>query len=163
MTGGSRKPKSTNSLGRTFFNYVDQILAFFDLLPLRTLTLSTLTRKRHFWTTYPPPLVKVVKECPPNVLLWRLRTIFAASSARFILIGFDTHILIEELRASNRGNNCENAKLGTSKKHNKHNWVVFVAYFTVKYLSRLAKGQIISKANCQVMNSSKKTNQWISF
>ena len=50
-----------------------------------------------------------------NVLLWRLRTIFAASSARFILIGFDTHILIEELRASNRGNNCENAKLGTSK------------------------------------------------
>ena len=52
---------------------------------------------------------------PPNVLLWRLRTIFAASSARFILIGFDTHILIEELRASNRGNNCENAKLGTSK------------------------------------------------
>ena len=52
---------------------------------------------------------------PPNVLLWRLRTIFAASSARFILIGFDTHILIEELRASNRGNNCENAKLGNSK------------------------------------------------
>ena len=52
-------------------------------------------------------------------------------------------------------------KAGHLKKHNKHNWVVFVAYFTVKYLSRLAKGQIISKANCQVMNSSKKTNQWI--
>ena len=50
----------------SFKNYVDKFWAFFEhlLTPLTFSTLWTLTKNRHFLTTYPSPLVNVVCERP---------------------------------------------------------------------------------------------------
>ena len=52
----------------TFIDYEDTILLFFDHLPTSAWTFLALNvdKNRVFWITYPPLLVHLVIEGPPN-------------------------------------------------------------------------------------------------
>ena len=64
------KVVAMHSPGRkgAFTNYVDKFLAFFDHLSpsVDIFYLIMIDKKPKFLTTYPPPLVNVVCEQPPN-------------------------------------------------------------------------------------------------
>ena len=59
------------NIGRgAFTNYVDKFLDFFDQLPpcVDIFYLISVDKNKHFWTTYPPPLVNIVCERPLGYL-----------------------------------------------------------------------------------------------